>query len=160
MKKFITFIIMSLVFLSCSETKVQNDFINQDCNIPIIECVLDKDTVHLIVDTGAEYSLIDQSYYQNNSNNFKLVNQIETQFSGIGGVSTQMSDIVGTYTSLGYITFVEQNLSAVTQSLSQYNVVGLIGSDFLKSHNFIVDYKMRKIYPYEQLDSIYGKSCN
>lgn len=92
--------------------------------------------------------------------NFKLINQIETQFSGIGGVSTQISDIVGTYTSLGYITFVEQNLSAVTKSLSQYNVVGLIGSDFLKSHNFIVDYKMRKIYPYEQLDSIYGKSYN
>ena len=114
----------------------------------------------MIVDTGAEYSLIDQSYYQNNSNNFKLVNQIETQFSGIGGVNTQMSDIVGIYTSLGYITFVEQNLSAVTKSLSQYNVVGLIGSDFLKSHNFIVDYKMRKIYPYEQLDSIYGKSYN
>lgn len=159
MKTFII-LLLTLILSACTPNNNQEDFINQDCNIPIIECVLNKDTVHLIVDTGAEYSLIDQSYYQNNSGNFKLVNQIETQFSGIGGVNTQISDIVGAYTSLGYITFVEQNLSAVTKSLSQYNVVGLIGSDFLKSHNFIIDYKRRKIYPYEQLDSIYGKSYN
>ena len=159
MKKYLI-ILLTILLTACEQKHTQNDFINTDCNIPIIECILGNDTVDMIVDTGAEYSLIDQLYYQNNSDNFKLVNQIETQFSGIGGVSTQVSDIVGTYTSLGYITFVEQNLSAVTKSLSQYNVVGLIGSDFLKSHNFIVDYKMRKIYPYEQLDSIYGKSYN
>lgn len=162
MKKFL-YILLIVLLVSCDNIKTEQSgfaFINTDCNTPIIECVLNKDAVRLIVDTGAEYSLIDQSYYQNNFNNFKLVNRIETQFSGIGGVNTQISDIVGVYTSLGYITFVEQDLSAVTKSLSRYNVVGLVGSDFLKAHNFIVDYKMRKIYPYEQLNSIYGKSCN
>ena len=147
---------MSLVLLSCIETKTKNDFINTDCNIPIIECVLGNDTVDLIVDSGAEYSLISSEYYNQNSNNFTVVNEIETQFSGIGGVNTQISKIIATNSNLGYVTFIEQNLNAVVESLPQYNIVGLIGSDFLKSRNYVIDYKQRKIYHYELRDSIYG----
>ena len=147
---------MSLVFLACNETKTQNDFINTDCNIPIIECVLGNDTVNLIVDSGAEYSLISSKYYKQNTNNFTVVNEIETQFSGIGGVNTQISKIVATNSNLGYLTFIELNLNAVVESLPQYNIVGLIGSDFLKSRNYVIDYNKRKIYHYELRDSIYG----
>ena len=147
---------MSLVFLACNETKTQNDFINTDCNIPIIECVLENDTVDLIVDSGAEYSLISSEYYNQNPNNFTVVNEIETQFSGIGGVNTQISKIVTTNSNLGYITFVEQNLNSVVTALPQYNIVGIIGSDFLSSRNYVIDYKKRKIYHYELRDSIYG----
>jgi hypothetical protein len=63
MKKYLILLLTTLL-IACSNVKTeQGSFVNTDCNIPIIECVLDKDTVHLIVDTGAEYSLIDQSYY-------------------------------------------------------------------------------------------------
>lgn len=159
MRKYLILLLTTLL-IACSNVKTeQGNFINTDCNIPIIECVLGTDTVDMIVDTGAEYSLIDSKYLEN-SECFTVVNSIETQFSGIGGVSTQVSRIVSTKSSLGYITFVEQNLDAVVKSLSNYNVVGLIGSDFLRSRNYIIDYKVRKIYPYEQLDSIYGKSYN
>ena len=159
MKKYLILLLTTLL-ISCSNVKTeQGSFVNTDCNIPIIECVLGTDTVDIIVDTGAEYSLIDSKYLENNEC-FTVVNSIETQFSGIGGVNTQISRIVSTKSSLGYITFVEQNLDAVVESLPNYNIIGLIGSDFLKSRNYIVDYKSRKIYPYEQLDSIYGKSYN
>ena len=156
MKQILITLLVSLVLLSCSETKTQNDFINTDCNIPIIECVLGNDTVDLIVDSGAEYSLISSEYYNQNPNNFTVVNEIETQFSGIGGINTQISKIVATNSNLGYLTFIEQNLNAVVESLPQYNIVGLIGSDFLKSRNYVIDYKKRKIYHYELRDSIYG----
>lgn len=156
MQKIILTLLLSLVLLSCGETKTQNDFINTDCNIPIIECVLGNDTVDLIVDSGAEYSLISSEYYNQNPHNFKVVNEIETQFSGIGGVNTQISKIVATNSNLGYVTFIEQNLNAVVESLPQYNIVGLIGSDFLKSRNYVIDYNKRKIYHYELRDSIYG----
>ena len=156
MKQILITLLVSLVLLSCSETKTQNDFINTDCNIPIIECVLGNDTVDLIVDSGAEYSLISSEYYNQNPNNFTVVNEIETQFSGIGGINTQISKIVATNSNLGYLTFIEQNLKAVVESLPQYNIVGLIGSDFLKSRNYVIDYKQRKIYHYELRDSIYG----
>ena len=159
MKKYIILLLTTLL-IACSNVKTeQGSFVNIDCNIPIIECVLGVDTVDMIVDTGAEYSLIDSKYLENNEC-FTVVNSIETQFSGIGGINTQISRIVSTKSSLGYITFVEQNLDVVVKSLPNYNIVGLIGSDFLKSRNYIVDYKSRKIYPYEQLDSIYGKSYN
>lgn len=156
MKKIVITLLVSLVLLSCSETKTQNDFINTNCNIPIIECILGNDTVDLIVDSGAEYSLISSEYYNQNPNNFTVVNKIETQFSGIGGINTQISKIVATNSNLGYVTFIEQNLNAVVESLPQYNIVGLIGSDFLKSRNYVIDYKQRKIYHYELRDSIYG----
>ena len=156
MQKIILALLLSLVLLSCGETKTQNDFINTDCNIPIIECVLGNDTVDLIIDSGAEYSLISSEYYNQNPNNFTIVNEIETQFSGIGGINTQISKIVATNSNLGYVTFIEQNLNAVVESLPQYNIVGLIGSDFLKSRNYVIDYKKRKIYHYELRDSIYG----
>lgn len=159
MKKYLILLLTTLL-ISCSNVKTeQGSFVNTDCNIPIIEFVLGVDTVDMIVDTGAEYSLINSKYLESNEC-FTVVNSIETQFSGIGGINTQMSRIVSTKSSLGYITFVEQNLDAVVESLPNYNIVGLIGSDFLKSRNYIVDYKSRKIYPYEQLDSIYGKSYN
>ena len=156
MKQILITLLVSLVLLSCSETKTQNDFINTDCNIPIIECVLGNDTVDLIVDSGAEYSLISSEYYNQNPNNFTVVNEIETQFSGIGGINTQISKIVATNSNLGYVTFIEQNLNAVIEALPQYNIVGLIGSDFLKFRNYVIDYKQRKIYHYELRDSIYG----
>ena len=92
---------LSLVLFSCDNTKTQNEFINVDCNIPIIECVLENDTVDLIVDSGAEYSLISSKYYNQNPSNFTIVNEIETQFSGIGGVNTQISKIVATNSNLG-----------------------------------------------------------
>lgn len=147
---------MSLILLSCDNTKTQNEFVNVDCNIPIIECVLGNDTVNMIVDTGAEYSLINSEYFKKNQDNFYVMNEIGTQFFGIGGVlETKVAKVINAETSLGIMTLVEQDLSAVVQSLPEYNIVGLIGSDFLKSRNYIVDYEMRRIYPYELKDSIY-----
>jgi hypothetical protein len=105
--KQIFIVLLMILLVSCSNNKVQNDFINYDCNIPIIECVLGDDTVNVIVDSGAEYSLIDSEYYQKHNNSFKIINSIETQFSGIGGTNTQISRIVATDSNLGYITFIE-----------------------------------------------------
>ena len=156
MKKYLI-ILLTTLLIACSNVKTeQGSFVNTDCNIPIIECVLGNDTVDMIVDSGAEYSLISSEYYNQNPNNFTVVNEIETQFSGIGGINTQISKIVATNSNLGYVTFIEQNLNAVIESLPQYNIVGLIGSDFLKSRNYVIDYNKRKIYHYELRDSIYG----
>lgn len=160
MKKYLILLLMVLC-ISCENTKVQNDFINVDRNIPIIECVLGNDTVNMIVDTGAEYTLIDSKYFQKNQDNFQVMNEIETQFFGIGGVlETEAAKVINAKTSLGIMTLIEQDLSNVIASMPEYNVVGLIGSDFLKSRNYVVDYKVRKIYHYELRDSIYGKSNN
>ena len=160
MKKYLILLLMVLC-ISCENTKVQNDFINVDCNIPIIECVLGNDTVNMIVDTGAEYTLIDSKYFQENQDNFQVMNEIGTQFFGIGGVlETKVAKVINAKTSLGVMTLIEQDLSNVIASMPEYNVVGLIGSDFLKSRNYVVDYKVRKIYHYELRDSIYGNSNN
>lgn len=153
-------ILLIILSVSCNKYKNQNEFINYDCNIPIIECVVNGDSVDLIVDTGAEYSLINTEYYYINRNKFRLVNTVETEFHGIAGTNNSISDIIVAETSLGHITFIEQDLSDVVKSKSQYKIVGVLGADFLRNNHYIVDFKMRKLYPYQQLDSIYGKSIN
>ncbi len=152
---------MSLVLFSCENTKSQCDFINDSCNIPIIEVVLDNDTVQMIVDTGAEYSLINSDYFQTNQDNFHVMNEIGTQFFGIAGIiETEVAKVINAETSLGIMTLVEHDLSFVIKSLPEYKIVGLIGSDFLKSRNYVVDYKMRKLYHYSLRDSIYKSYGN
>lgn len=161
MKKFFIMLMMGLVLISCDNTKSQCDFVNDSCNIPIIECVLGEDTVQMIIDTGAEYSLINSEYFQNNQDNFHVMNEIGTQFFGIGGViQTEVAKVINAHTSLGIMTLVEHDLTSVINSLPEYDVVGLIGSDFLKSRNYIVDYKMRKVYHYSLRDSIYKSYGN
>lgn len=161
MKKFLIMVMMSLVLFSCDNTKSQCDFVNEDCNIPIVEVVLDNDTVQMIIDSGAEYTLIDSKYFQNNKDNFHVMNEIGTQFFGIGGViETEVAKVINSETSLGIMTLVEHDLTSVINSLPEYNVVGLIGSDFLKSRNYVVDYKMRKLYHYSLRDSIYKSYGN
>jgi hypothetical protein len=77
MKKYLI-LLLTILLIACGENKsTQNNFINTDCNIPIIECVLGIDTVDMIVDTGAEYSLINSKYLENNEC-FTVVNTIET----------------------------------------------------------------------------------
>lgn len=156
MKNFIIVFLLSIVLFACSTDKEPHSFINHG-NIPIIEMVLDEDTVNMIVDSGAEYSIINSDYYKNNLLRFTPMNQMEVMFTGIGGEHTQISDIVWTYTSLGRITFVEHDISAVVKNFPNYNIAGLIGSDFLRQHNYVVDYKVRQIYPYELRDSVYAK---
>ena len=158
MKKYFIFLIIMLS--ACTREYKENEFINNDCNIPIIDCIIEGDTVSLIVDSGAEYSLIDQKYYYTNEYKFRLINTIETEFHGINGTKKSKSDIVVVNTSLGYITFVEQDLTEVINSKPHYKLVGILGSEFFVKNNYIIDYKMKKIYPYEQLDSIYGKSVS
>jgi hypothetical protein len=64
MKKYLILLLTTLL-ISCSNVKTeQGSFINTDCNIPIIECVIGNDTVDMIVDTGAEYSLINTKYLE------------------------------------------------------------------------------------------------
>lgn len=156
MKNFIIVFVLSFILFACSNNREPHSFINHG-NIPIIEMILDGDTVNMIVDSGAEYSIINSDYYKNNHLHFTPMNQMEVMFTGIGGEHIQISDIVWTHTSLGRIIFVEHDISAVVSEFPNYNIAGLIGSDFLRQNNYVVDYKVRRIYPYEMRDSIYAE---
>ena len=155
-KKFIIVLLLSCVLFACSSKHDPHAFVNFG-NIPIIEMVLDVDTVHMIIDTGAEFSIINSDYYNTHSRNFRMVNQLETVLTGVGGSRSQFSNVIWTGTSFGNITFVEYDISEVIKKFPDYNIAGLLGSDFLRQHNYVVDYKIRRIYPYEIRDSIYAE---
>jgi len=57
---------------------------------------------------------------------------------------------------VGYVTLVESDLSSVKDKLKNdgYNVIGIIGSDFLKTRNYIIDFEKRMLYPANKKDSL------
>ena len=137
-----------LLCTACGHSNRNNmvDFTYAD-NIPILGDTINQEVVHFIVDTGANISLIDTKYYNDNKNRFLSLQEMEMRMFGIGGISeTRMSHTVILNTSLGRCKFQDSDLSVVIKQVNRlgYNVIGLIGSDFLKD-DYVVNYKTKQI---------------
>ena len=164
--KYFLILLLSLFMFSCTPEN-KTDFIhfsnNYECNIPMVSTYIDGIEVEFIIDTGAAISLIDQDWYSKNQDEVKFINDVDIQLHGIGGsTSKQQVDIVGMDLPIGYITLMESDLSSVKDRLKTdgYNVIGIIGSDFLKTRNYIVDFEKRMIYPANKKDSLNAKNTS
>lgn len=165
MKKFLILLLSVLMFACVSEPKT--DFIhfsnNYECNIPLVSTYIDNVKSDFIIDTGAAISLIDSDWYNNNKDEVTFINDVQIQLHGIGGSTTEDNvDIIGMNLPLGYVTLMESDLSSVKNKLKQdgYNVIGIIGSDFLKTRKYIIDYELRMLYPANKKDSLNEKSTS
>ena len=164
--KYLLVLLLSLFIFSCTPEN-KSDFVhfsnNYECNIPMVSTYIDGIEVEFIIDTGAAISLIDADWYSKNQDEVMFINNVEVQLHGIGGsTSEEQVDIVGMNLPIGYITLMESDLSSVKDKLKTdgYNVIGIIGSDFLKTRNYIIDFEKRMIYPANKKDSLNEKSTS
>lgn len=160
MKKYFLILLLGLITFACTPEK-KSDFVhfsNQyECNIPMVRTHIDSVEVDFIVDTGAGMSLIDSEWYKVNKDEVSFVNEVALELHGIGGTETSTTAaVVRMNLPVGYVTLVESDLSSVKNQLNSegYNVIGIIGSDFFKSRNYIIDFEKRMIYPANKKDSI------
>jgi hypothetical protein len=160
MKKFLMLMLLGLFMFSCTPEK-KSDFVNfsnqYECNIPMVRTLIDSTAVDFIIDTGAGVSLIDEEWYDENKDEVIFVNTVEMELHGIGGSTENVtSDVVRMNLPVGNVTLVESNLSSVKNKLNKegYNVIGIIGSDFFKTRNYIIDFEKRMLYPANKKDSI------
>lgn len=147
MKKIIVFFLLILC-AACSPNNQNNmrDFTYAG-NIPILGDTINNEVVHFIVDSGANTSLINSEYYNNNKDEFMLMDEVELRLFGISGISeTRISHTVRLDTAIGPCIFMDSDLSAVIKQTNKfgYNVIGLIGSDFLKD-DYVINYKTKQI---------------
>ena len=147
MKKIVVLFLLILC-AACSPNNQNNmkDFTYAG-NIPIIGDTINNEVVHFIVDSGANISLINSEYYNNNRDEFTLTNEVDLRLFGISGVSeTRISHTVILKTAIGSCIFQDSDLSAVINQTNKfgYNVIGLIGSDFLKD-DYVINYKTKQI---------------
>jgi hypothetical protein len=112
-----------------------------------IRVKLNNKTANLLVDTGAAASLLDIN--QANEYDFNF-HQTPHKFSGLGGISDGYR--ITNYkfdcdsTSLPVYPF-GANLESVVESFNEKGmpIVGILGSDFLKNNDAIIDYKNKQL---------------
>ena len=147
MKKLIVLILLILC-AACSHNNQNNmkDFTYAG-NIPILGDTINNEVVHFIIDSGANISLINTDYYNANKNLFSVIQEVDMTLFGISGTSeTKTSRTVKLETAIGNCTFQDSDLSAVIKQTNKfgYNVVGLIGSDFLRD-DYVINYQTKQI---------------
>lgn len=97
----------------------------------------------LLIDTGAAASLLDIN--QANDYKFKF-HQTEHKFSGVGGISEgyRITNYKFDHDSITLNVYpFGADLKQVNESFTENGmpIAGVIGSDFLKTHDAIIDYK-------------------
>lgn len=121
---------------------------NEDIRIPIIQKDINNEEVLFILDSGANISIIDSTWYYNNKHMFTEAEDVNMVLTGISGVVSINSKIIYTEIDEDYVVFAITDLVPVTQNLSRqgFKIVGILGSDYLKDNNLIIDYKKQAVY--------------
>lgn len=146
----IILLIINIFFIRNRSTKVTpfKNSHNEDIRIPIIQKDINNEEVLFILDSGANISIIDSTWYYNNKHVFIEAEDINMVLTGISGVVSINSKIIYTEIDEDYVVFAITDLVPVTQNLSRqgFKIVGILGSDYLKDNNLIIDYKKQAVY--------------
>lgn len=159
-KSFFLILMFGVFFMtSCTENKKNTDFMyyfenteNDGVNTPITKIPVNGVYKYFIIDTGANMSMIDETYYLNNKNDFQFLKELDMTIQGVvGGKDVKSSYIVGELGDSIRIKhhFITSDLRGVISNINSacgYKIIGIIGSDYLLRYNFSVDFRNRAIY--------------
>ena len=91
-----------LIFSSCDKNREErsiqfnSSLFLKEKTIPIITFKLDNDKINLILDTGSELNILNESYYKSHSDNFILVDSVNNHINTVNGMILQKTYIVET----------------------------------------------------------------
>lgn len=149
----------TLCITSCDNGKKNTDFLyyfeqteNDGINTPITNIPVNGEEKYFIIDTGANMSLIDETYYLKHKNDFQFIKYIDLTVHGVsGGKDVQASYIIGELGDSVKIQhqFMTSDLRGVISNIKSacgHEIIGIIGSDYLIRYDFSVDFKNRAIY--------------
>lgn len=162
---------MALLFSSCEKKKENTETINHfentistDVYTPIVSMQLNGVERHWIIDSGANMSLIDETFYQDHKDDFLYLSSVDMTLNGVSGASDYTANTI--FAELGYGNnkishqFVTSNLVGVRKTIKQrigIDVVGLIGADILSRYGYSIDFYNNAIYRHSTpIDSICG----
>ncbi len=133
-------------------------------NIPIVKLYLGfYGRKYFIVDTGATFSIIDSTWIFDHNNLIEYIRKID--FIRLQSFSEKTSRDVS-YTIRLPINgvahdFLMLDIKSLREkiNLTGYNIIGIIGSDFLSKHKYIIDYNKQYIYkpPIKQQNKLPSK---
>lgn len=120
-------------------------------NIPIAKLYMGfYGRKYFIVDTGATFSIIDSTWIFDHNNLIEYIRK--TDFIRLQSFSERTSRNIS-YTirlPINGVTheFLMLDIKSLREkiNLTSYDIVGIIGSDFLSKHKYIIDYNRQYIY--------------
>lgn len=123
-------------------------------NLPIIALSNNGNVLNFLIDSGSNISHICAEYYETLDAEL-LGTYEEGEVAGLGATntgvtmcSTTLKDILGNEYKVNLS--VSNQLSAVAKSIEASTGVkihGLLGTDFLKANNYVIDFKALTVYP-------------
>lgn len=144
-----------LIFSSCDKNheersmQFNSSLFLKEKTIPIITFKLDNDKINLILDTGSELNILNESYYKSHSDNFILVDSVNNHINTVNGMILQKTYIVET--TLNDSINIRFNVMDITNMIDNifYNQQiisdGLLGIDFFYDNNVVIDFKNKKL---------------
>lgn len=137
-------ILLVLVFTSCVNMANFKQPIQGIIDIPICEIETEGQSIDYIIDTGSSISLLDSSWaYQHlDTTTFVEDGRSYHDVNGNLGVIRKKVKLDG-----HDIYFGIQEIAPVFHELNNlgYNIVGILGSDYLKESGTIIDFKNKTI---------------
>lgn len=135
---------------------------SSDLFTPVVKLNLNGKVQHWIVDTGANMSLVDDSFYNTHSEDFTYLNDVDMTLNGVSGSKNYKA-----YYLLGELSvdsvkfnqhFLTSDLTGVKQSIKEsmgVEIAGILGADYLNRYMFTVDYTNKAVYMHQiPLDTI------
>ena len=145
-------IVFLLVFTSCNKDKdIPNSIKFSTTNtLPLINIEINGINGKLLVDTGANISMID--YHVAKKYGFNIINMDDMEVTGVGGVRKVYHTMgIKTYYN-GDPMYVRFKSADMKNIRLQLGIVGIIGSDYLLQHNMVIDYKNKVLRKSNILD--------
>ena len=118
----------------------------------IVEITLNGEEHFLVLDTGASKTIFDLAFYKMYFNEDDIVRNEEASFTVEGEISKSyiapVEDIIIDQIAMTDKEIVLINLEEINMVYSElgyHPVVGILGSDWLKEYNAIIDYEKMQI---------------
>jgi hypothetical protein len=152
MKKILLIIILTFAIISCNNDKDIPESIEFSIsnNLPVMTVEINGHKAKLLLDTGASVSMIDSNLAEKYE--FEVVNLEDMIVNGIGG-SKELYHTRGVKVYYDdqpmYVRFKSSDLKNIRLKLG---VVGVVGTDYLRQHEMIIDYKNKVLRKSNMLD--------
>lgn len=134
-----------LTLLFCVDCFSQVKFDNrvwEKCKVPIITVQTSIGFKQFIVDTGSSYSFIDYGF----ANKFcRFYRSINSEYCSINGVDVDKKSLYKVHILGKDHLMIGLNIKDIRYAVYPYDVIGILGSDFISSNKAIIDFNKREV---------------
>lgn len=120
------------------------------CGFPIVPLKIDNKMCFFLVDTGSSLNLIKKTFIDELSEDIEIIENQNQIHTAAGIVQSQLINFNIEYKSRKYkqeeFNIAELNVFEYHKDYYGYNIVGIIGSPFMKKYNWIINFDKMNIY--------------